>query len=133
MLNQRQTLFTARYLETGNATAAYKEAYRVEDDNVAAVSAYHLLRNPKVIRAIEEHNKKIMEQTKITIEDVVRRINTIADSGKDDYARLKALDMLMKHLGGYVTVSEIIDKMSEQQINELVERITKRGNHETAS
>jgi phage terminase small subunit len=42
------------------------------------------------------------------------------------YNKLTALDMLMKHTGGYVTVNEIIDKMTDQQIEELAAKLQAR-------
>jgi phage terminase small subunit len=39
------------------------------------------------------------------------------------HSKLTALDALMKHLGGYITVNELIDKMGEKELDELITKI----------
>ncbi len=116
MLNPRQTHFVSIYLQWGNATEAYKMAYGIQDDMQAAANASRLIRNDKVKRAISEFKQEIMLNTTITIESTVGRINELASTAEKDADKLKALDMLMKHLGGYITLNEIIDKLSAEQL-----------------
>jgi phage terminase small subunit len=125
-MNQKQLLFAYKYLETGNATLAYKAAYGVEDDNTAAVSGSKLLRNAKVTDFISERQKATARQVEASIEDVVRNISRLAASAKTDSDKLKALDMLMKHLGGYMHASEIIEKMGEEYALKLIEQLRER-------
>jgi len=44
------------------------------------------------------------------------------------HSKLTALDMLMKHLGGYITINDMIDKMTEQQLEELTDKLLTRLN-----
>ena len=44
------------------------------------------------------------------------------------HSKLTALDMLMKHLGGYITINDMIDKMTEQQIEQLTDKLLARLN-----
>jgi phage terminase small subunit len=125
-MNQRQQLFAYKYLETGNATLAYKVAYGVEDDNTAAVSGSKLLRNAKVSAFISERQKATAQQVEASIEDVVRSISRLAATARTDSEKLKALDMLMKHLGGYMHPSEIIEKMGEEYALKLIEQLRER-------
>ncbi|SIR32519.1 terminase small subunit [Pontibacter lucknowensis] len=37
------------------------------------------------------------------------------------HSKLTAIDMLMKHLGGYVTASDIIDKLPPERLDQLIE------------
>ncbi|WP_018479357.1 terminase small subunit [Pontibacter roseus] len=37
------------------------------------------------------------------------------------HSKLSAIDMLMKHLGGYVTASDIIDKLPPERLDQLIE------------
>jgi len=122
-MSPKQNLFVSEYLRSGNATKAAMAA------GYSARTAYsqgqRLLKHVEIARVLQQHTETIMEQTKITVEDVVRRINHLADNAKDDYAKLKALDMLMKHLGAYITPAEMVDRLSDEQLNELAERIIK--------
>jgi hypothetical protein len=53
-------------------------------------------------------------KTGITIEAVVNRIAKLSDKAQKDSDKLRSLDMLMKHLGGYVTLEDIINKKLPQ-------------------
>jgi len=58
-LTEKQKAFCDYYIETLNATEAYKRAgYVVKNDNVAAVSANRLLRNVKIQKYIQERMKQ---------------------------------------------------------------------------
>ncbi len=122
-MNQKQALFVSEYLKTGNATQAYMTAYGQMDEAAAAANASRLIRNDKVQKAIHEHQKKMQTQTGITVEQVVKRIAKLADKAARDGDRLKALDMLMKHLGGYMTTEQMIEKMTPQQLEQLSQLI----------
>lgn len=39
------------------------------------------------------------------------------------HPKLQALDMLMKHLGGYVTSSDLIDKLPPERLNQLIDEL----------
>ncbi len=122
-MNQKQALFVSEYLKTGNATQAYMSAYGQMDEAAAAANASRLIRNDKVQKAIQEHQKNMQTKTGITIEQVVKRIARLAAKAEKDGDKLKALDMLMKHLGGYVTLGDIIEKMTPEQLEQLSQKI----------
>lgn len=42
------------------------------------------------------------------------------------HPKLTAIDMLMKHLGGYVTASDLIDKLPSERLDQLVEDILQK-------
>lgn len=42
------------------------------------------------------------------------------------HPKLQAIDMLMKHTGGYVTANELIDRLPEDRLNQLVEEILEK-------
>lgn len=163
-MSPKQLKFVSEYLLNGNATAAYKLAYGLENDNVAAVNAHNLLRNPKIQAYIEKFKSTIMETTQITLERTITEIARIAfaDIGQvyqakkirdlpEDVRRaiaeiqvtdtrngkrrtirlhnkLTALDQLMKHLGGYVSVKELIEKMDDATCETLLNELQKRIN-----
>jgi phage terminase small subunit len=39
------------------------------------------------------------------------------------HSKLNALDMLMKHLGGYVTLNDIIDRLTPEQVEEISDKL----------
>jgi phage terminase small subunit len=39
------------------------------------------------------------------------------------HSKLTALDMLMKHLGGYVTVQDLIDRLDEETLEKLTKKL----------
>lgn len=74
-LTPKQNAFCLAYAASGNATESYKQAgYTVKNDNVAAVEAYRLLNNPKILERLKEipqlHKIKAEEEEKKKIADV---------------------------------------------------------------
>mgnify|MGYP000400850080 CR=1 FL=1 len=119
MLNDKQKRFCEEYIIDLNATQAYiRTGY---SENGAKESASKLLTNPNIKEYIAYLQQEIQERTKVTLDSVVFRINAIADGSEEDTTQLKALDMLMKHLGGYAV--EIAKSTEPLRIQ--VERISK--------
>ncbi|MDJ1496555.1 terminase small subunit [Cytophagaceae bacterium DM2B3-1] len=154
-MTPKQLIFVSEYLMSGNATQAYKLAYGVQDDDVAAAGASRLLRNVKVVEYLKEFRNNITMKTEITVEKTVEEIAKVAFSNIADvlkakkvkdlpehvqaaiaeitvtdtkqgkkrtiklHNKLTALDMLMKHFGGYVTVQDIINKLDEEDTNKI--------------
>jgi hypothetical protein len=102
-LPPRQIRFCEEYLLDLNATAAYRRAgYKAKNDNVAAASACALLRNTKVQHAIQAAFKARSERTELTADWVIRGLRTEAEfrgSGSSPSARVRALELLGRHLG----------------------------------
>lgn len=98
-LNHRQLLFCQHYLKTGFAGEAYKLAYGMENDDHARANASRLLSNVVIKEYIESFHKQMEEQTKITVESVLKGIYEIAtkESARDS-DKLKAYELLGRHL-----------------------------------
>ena len=110
MLNPKQKRFCEEYILDLNATQAYIRAGYSK--NGSAVSASKLLTNTNICEYITLLQVETQERTKVTLDEVVARINNIGINGEENN-KLKANDMLMKHLGGYTadktdTVQEAI-------------------------
>ena len=98
-LTQKQTKFCDEYLIDLNATQAYIRAgYKVAN---AEYSASRLLSNDKVSLYIKEKQDEIAHRNDITVDFVVNGIKDIALLGEQENNRLKAYDLLGKHLGIY--------------------------------
>ena len=82
-----------------NATQAAKRA------GYSAKTAHTIgsenLAKPAIIAYLGALKDEALKRTKITIADVVDSIWYIAKEGEEESNRLRALDMMMKHLGGY--------------------------------
>lgn len=113
-LKRRQTarwaVFAAAYVETGNATqSAIKAGY---SERSAAQTGCKLLKEPKVQEFINSNRQKLIDKAEISAEWVIQRLKEEAASAENPSARVKALDLLAKHLGIYapeqsqVTVNE---------------------------
>lgn len=135
-MTEKQKRFCDEYLIDLNATRAYKAAYpSVKKDETAAVCASQILRNPKVAAYISERQQDRQRRTEITQDMVVRELRDIAmadasdasDSDMKYSSKLKALELLGRHLGMFkdkVEVSGIAEEQS--RLSELLEQRRKR-------
>ena len=120
-MNQRQSTFLAEYLLTGNATgSAIKAGY---SSRSAYSHGQRLLNNDEVRKAIESHQKAVSKEAVIKLSEVVKAIKSIAFSREGVNIRLKALDMLMKHLGGYENELKLIQSLSDDQLDSVVNKL----------
>ena len=117
-LTPKQKLFCKEYLIDFNATqAAIRAGY---SENGAASTAVHLLKNPKIQKAVAEGRGKVADQTPIDQNYVLSRLAEIVErcmqhepvrdrSGKptgeyrfDSRGAVKALELLGKHNGMFM-------------------------------
>lgn len=84
-LTIKQENFCLAYIETGNATEAYRRAYDASKmkDAVINVKASELLANGKITVRLEELRKPILERHNITVDDLLAEL---------EQARKAALD-----------------------------------------
>lgn len=88
-LSKKQEFFCKEYLVDLNATQAYKRAgYSVKSDNIAAVEASKLLRNPKVEDRIKELMEKRSQRTEVTADKVMAELAAIAFAKGSDFAKV---------------------------------------------
>lgn len=99
-LTPKQELFCQKYVESGNASEAYREAYNTERMKPETVNreAFELLQNPKIAARVEELKARQLKRHDVTIERVVREFARLAflDIRKafDDEGRLKDIHEL---------------------------------------
>lgn len=88
-LSKKQELFCIEYLVDLNATQAYKRAgYSAKSDNIAAVEASKLLRNPKVEARIKELMEERSKRTEITQDFVLQELYAIAKANGTHYVQV---------------------------------------------
>lgn len=103
------------YAKCGNASMAYKEAgYKVKSDGAIRVNASRMLTNANIQTRIEEIRKQIASEKIMTPIEMQERLTSIARREKqaDDqypslHAVLKAMDLLGKMQGSFLTRQEV--------------------------
>ena len=75
-LTPKQEAFALAYVETGNASEAYRRAYSAEKMKPAsvAVNASKLLADAKVALRVQELQAKAVERHEITVDDLIREL-----------------------------------------------------------
>lgn len=104
-LNEKQKIFVSEYLKDFNGTRAYKVAYGVENEKVAATSAWRMLRNVDIQQAIQEKANNHLEEIDVDvayiingIKEVTERCKTPDIDGKIDASNsLKGFELLGKY------------------------------------
>ena len=116
-LTEKQKRFVDFYIESANATEAYKKAYNSKNDNTAAKEGHKLLKNPKITQEIEERNKQL-ESHRIADMEEVKRFwsDTLRDENIDHKHRLKASEYIAKTNAAFIEKREITGEMT-QNIN----------------
>jgi len=98
-LTAKQKKFCDEYLIDLNATqAAIRAGY---SEKTAYAIGVENLRKPQIVDEIECKQSEIRNRNAITVDFVVNGIKAIAEGGEHENNRLKAFDLLAKHVGAY--------------------------------
>lgn len=75
-LTIKQENFCLAYVETGNASEAYRRAYDTEDMLPATVNrhAHGMLENDKIAARISDLRSSVMQRHKITVDDLLAEL-----------------------------------------------------------
>lgn len=75
-LTPKQDNFCRLYIELGNASEAYRQAYDAEDsnDNVVGVEANRLLDNPKIALKLKQIRDEHMRRHNLTVGDLLAEL-----------------------------------------------------------
>ncbi len=123
-LTAKQQKFIDNYLQSGNGTqAAIQAGY---SENGARVTANRLLTNDNIATIIKERQQQASKKADFTLENWIKKVKELADDGERDSDRLKALDMLGKHLGAYDSDNKLkldVDKMNEEDLIRLTDEL----------
>ncbi len=120
-MNHRRKRFVAEYLLNGNATyAALKAGY---SNQTAYSQGQRLLKNVEIMNEIKQSQERIQQEAEINLKEVVLQIKFLATYGKTEAIRLKALDMLMRHLGGYMDSFKMLAIMKDEHLEQVARKI----------
>lgn len=94
-LTQKQEMFCNYYLECGNASEAYRRAYRCngKSDNAIWVESSKLLNSPKVALRIRELQSQMRNRSDITKDEAVGILADIARANIVDALEVKSNEM----------------------------------------
>lgn len=101
-LTTKQRLFVESYLSNPNATEAARKAGYSGDSNTLAQRGAELVRNSKIKALLEER----IEEAVITANEILTDVKGIAKNAEKDSDRLKAYEMLGKHLALWIDRQE---------------------------
>ncbi len=111
-MTERQRLFAEEYLVDQNASRAYRAAYpSVTRDETAAAAGERLLQNDQVAAYLRERLRERPCEDK-----VLRGIMDIAfaDADGDAKVRLRALELLGRHLGTFRAPKDELDRAEQE-------------------
>ncbi len=100
-LTPKQEAFARAYVETGNASEAYRRAYDAENMGVDAVKseAFKLMQHPYItltIEKLQEQHKKRHEITVDALTEMLRDDRVLARDEKDPAAAINAVMAIAK-------------------------------------
>lgn len=106
-LTQRQEKFCIAYIETGNASEAYRRSYTTENSKPETVHrrAKDMMSNSKILARIEELKGKIETSTIATAQqrqEFWTRVMLGREPDADMKERLKASELLGKAQGDFI-------------------------------
>jgi phage terminase small subunit len=103
-LNDKRAAFVREYLIDLNAAAAARRAgYSAK---TADRTGYDLLRIPEVAAAVEAGKAERAERASLSAEMVIDGLRSIAQGEASDSARVRAYELLGKHLGMFTDKTE---------------------------
>jgi phage terminase small subunit len=99
-LSEKRQRFCREYVSNGfNGKLAYKTAgYSAKTDNVAAVEASKLLREPRVIKYIESLKTPVIEKTQIKAEEIINECKIVGFSDIREAVNIIDGEIFIKNL-----------------------------------
>jgi len=109
-ITPKQRAFADEYVANGfNGTQAYRKAYpRVKSDDVAGTLAARLLGNDRVALYVAHSTARALAKSEVTQERVLKAIAEVAFGSGKDTDKLRALELLGKHLGIFGSDSSVL-------------------------
>lgn len=96
-LTKKQQAFVDHYVASLNATQAYMRAYGTDNENTAGVNGHKLLKNTKVVEAIDARLAEVQNKRIATAEEVLEFLTSViysSDAKMQD--RIRSAELLGK-------------------------------------
>jgi len=115
-MTPKQELFAQAYLETSNASEAYKRAYNTQANaNTVNRKASQLFKHPEVIKLLAELKAETRQRHKLTIDDILQEL---------EQSRLLALENIQCSAAVTATMSKAKLLGLDKQVIEHKEALT---------
>lgn len=110
-LTLKQEAFAQAYIETGNASEAYRRAYDAENmtQNSIAVQACKMLDSPKIALRVDELRANAQERHEVTVDSLIRELEE-ARIAASTTERPQASAMVAATMGKAKILGFIVDK-----------------------
>jgi phage terminase small subunit len=138
-LTEKQEQFCLVYLETGNATEAYRQCYDISNSKPETINrrAKELIDNSKIQARMEELREPLLKKAELSEEYVLQNIKDIAEKNKDDNpnAALKGFELLGKYYKLFTEKREVTNPEGTKvalspELQELLDSVLKRATDE---
>lgn len=135
MLTAKQEHFAISVVEGRTQAAAYREAYDAEgmQDPTVWTEASKLMRHPQVSQRVEELREEAEAARRAVLmsreEAILQRLEHEAMTAKTDTARIRALELLGRHIGMFKDRVEVeqVDRSPEEIEAAIRGRLAKFG------
>ncbi|QHJ81967.1 MAG: hypothetical protein [Caudoviricetes sp.] len=127
-LTIKQENFCLAYVETGNASEAYRRAYDTEDMLPSSINckASELMDNVKVTDRINELRGSIMQRHKITVDDLLAELDEARAIGKETG---KAAPMVAATMGKakLLGLDKVLEEVDTRPVGKIEIEIVNSG------
>jgi hypothetical protein len=120
-LSEMQRKFVLNYMEHGSAASAARAAGY--SPKTAKEAGSQLLSTPNVIIAISYHQQRLLEKTDLTAGWVIARLrmeSLYTGPGSTQAARVRALELLAKHLGIITDKREVTANINSTHLQGVI-------------
>ena len=135
MLTAKQELFALSIVEGRTQSAAYREAYDAigMQNTTVWTEASKLIRHPQVSQRVEELKEEAEAARRSVLvsreEAIIQRLEHEAMTAKTDSARIRALELLGRHIGMFKDQIEVehVERSAEQIEADILARLERLG------
>lgn len=120
-LTQKQEAFCLAYLETGNASEAYRRAYKPQKSKSTTINrnAKALLDDPKIAARVQELRAPAVERARLTLEQHLENLRSLRDGAvsEGNYGAAVSAEVARgKASGLHVEKVEVTAKLTLEQL-----------------
>lgn len=124
-LTAKQEAFCLAYLETGNASEAYRQAYNAKTNKPESIhrTAKEMLDNPKIASRLEELRAPVRKKALLTLESHLERLNhlsAMAEQAGQYGPAIKAEESRGKAAGLYVEKVELEGSLKVTEVRRTI-------------
>lgn len=110
-LTIKQQRFVDKYLETNNASEAYRFAYKCKNSSVDTikVEACNLLKKPNIALTIERAQDKVQAKSELSRERIIKELEIINNANIRDYCNVVEKEVIITDNQGNRRKEKVMD------------------------